>query len=612
MAYSRFSMNILPSMSEIMERIRGEDLRKIANTLGVGKGLTRRGDLEGAISSAARTRLSEVVGHCAEDEKKALAEAAHGENGIVDGNVYWGKYGRSFPKSEIAYSARTASPYHVLCRVNEYGELQVADGIENELREILPQPAKLSLTSVDALPPAYCVMRESCGSTKKIERQLNVYAGERNVFLELRRILILAQSDKIRLTPKGGAPTGKSVPILASALVCPDFNLEVPEEDIKNDQRYVPVGPVRAYAWGVLAQQLGWCKSVGERLTLTAAGKTMLAEGTPELFREGFERFLADEEFDELNRIDNIRGQTGNARRTLTSPARRRQSIWASLEDWQEGKWVAFQDAFRFAFATGHPFEVSRNRWDLYFAEKQYGSLGYSGSRGDLERQYMRVFLLEALATLGVVDVAYVYPHRLWPEFDGWWGTDDLHFCGRYDGLAYVRLNSLGAYCLNRQANYEVVCVSANLRCKILPNLEMVPVNSALMGAPELAELETVAERKNDHVWILDRQRILDFVASGGTMSEVRRRLRDMAAGDLPETARVFLDDLEARTNAILGWTEAMLVETRDEAVAVRIANDPLTREYCRLAGKNSLAVPRKNEKAFRTALKKTGYVLPA
>ena len=50
----------------------------------------------------------------------------------------------------------------------------------------------------------------------------------------------------------------------------------------------------------------------------------------------------------------------------------------------------------------------------------------------------MRAFLLESMATLGLVDVAYVRPHGLWPEFSGWWGTDELPYCGRYDGLLYV------------------------------------------------------------------------------------------------------------------------------------------------------------------------------
>jgi len=60
----------------------------------------------------------------------------------------------------------------------------------------------------------------------------------------------------------------------------------------------------------------------------------------------------------------------------------------------------------------------------------------------------MRAFLFESLATLGLIDFAYTYPHSLWPELGDSWGIDELSFCGRYDGLLYVRLNALGAYCL--------------------------------------------------------------------------------------------------------------------------------------------------------------------
>jgi hypothetical protein len=34
------------------------------------------------------------------------------------------------------------------------------------------------------------------------------------------------------------------------------------------------------------------------------------------------------------------------------------------------------------------------------------------------------------------------------PDFYDAWGTDDLALLSRYDGLRYIRLNALGAYCL--------------------------------------------------------------------------------------------------------------------------------------------------------------------
>jgi hypothetical protein len=49
----------------------------------------------------------------------------------------------------------------------------------------------------------------------------------------------------------------------------------------------------------------------------------------------------------------------------------------------------------------------------------------------------------------------------------------------------------------------------------------------------------------------------------------------------------------------------------KDVEAAARVAHDRQTRSLCRLAGNQYLVVPEKNEQAFRTALKKLGYVLP-
>ena len=96
------------------------------------------------------------------------------------------------------------------------------------------------------------------------------------------------------------------------------------------------------------------------------------------------------------------------------------------------------------------------------FSEKHYGSLENSGAEGSLERQYMRAFLFESMGTLGLVDVAYVRLHSLWPEFRGGWGTDDLPFCGRYDGLLYVRLNGRAA--MPRVALWPAACTCTACR----------------------------------------------------------------------------------------------------------------------------------------------------
>jgi hypothetical protein len=75
---------------------------------------------------------------------------------------------------------------------------------------------------------------------------------------------------------------------------------------------------VRAHAWGVLMQQCGWCKASGGRLAPTKIGASMLDAGPrPEDLRQGLEKLQNDNDFDEFNRINHIRGQGGKGGRVL-------------------------------------------------------------------------------------------------------------------------------------------------------------------------------------------------------------------------------------------------------------------------------------------------------
>ena len=239
---------------------------------------------------------------------------------------------------------------------------------------------------------------------------------------------------------KSRRPSDATVRLLGTALVTPDFDVELPAED--RGKYTKTAGAIRAHAWAVLVQQCNWAKPNGGLLVLTKAGKDLLGGVSPAAFREGFQRFLEDDQFDELNRINHIRGQTGKAKRYMTHPSERREAICDSMAAWPVGRWISLDEAFRFIDASGGQLDVTYEPDCLYFAELQYGALGGAGDH--IERQYLRAFLMEPLATLGVVDIAYVYPQGLWPELSGSWGTDDLEFCGRYDGLLVRAVVCLG------------------------------------------------------------------------------------------------------------------------------------------------------------------------
>ena len=66
-----------------------------------------------------------------------------------------------------------------------------------------------------------------------------------------------------------------------------------------------------------------------------------------------------------------------------------------------------------------------------------------------LEGRYALCVLFEYAATLGVIDVAYTGPRGARDDYRELWGADRYDSLSRYDGLAAVRVNDLGAAILH-------------------------------------------------------------------------------------------------------------------------------------------------------------------
>ncbi|PYS31945.1 MAG: hypothetical protein DMG14_35875 [Acidobacteria bacterium] len=60
------------------------------------------------------------------------------------------------------------------------------------------------------------------------------------------------------------------------------------------------------------------------------------------------------------------------------------------------------------------------------------------------------------------------------------WGTDDLPFFSRYDGLMYFRITPLGEYCLGIASSYESAPIEVRPVLRVLPNLEIAAIGPDL------------------------------------------------------------------------------------------------------------------------------------
>ena len=93
----------------------------------------------------------------------------------------------------------------------------------------------------------------------------------------------------------------------------------------------------------------------------------------------------------------------------------------------------------------------------LYIGHVEYGSLGYAGHSDwpIVEGRYTLAVLFEYAATLGLIDVEYARPEGARTDYHENWGTEDLPFLSRYDGLLALRLNPLGAYAVGIAPAYD-------------------------------------------------------------------------------------------------------------------------------------------------------------
>lgn len=571
------------------------------------KTFTRKAQFAAAIEKQLRDNLDGFVNCLSDSEKHLLAESAH-QGCLIGPREFEAKFGGPcpMPKAFYGYREEVSLLVAVICLPRDAyeGEPELAGALIGPLQRLLPKPAAPQPHTLPELPKFWPSEQQHVGGEKI--RPVHVHEGERIAPTELGRVLRLIQGGKLKVAASNHRPTDAATRLMGEALLVPDFSLEPPKEDI--DEWTQPGGPVRAHAWGVLVQQCGWARPHGGALKLTPDGQAMLRGFSPEAFRAGVMAFLGDGEFDELHRVNHIRGQSGKARRWFRDPVLRKAALQEAMGALPVGSWLTYEEARRIIAASGEEWDVLKEAAGvLYFSELRYGVIY---DMGGLNSQFLRALFLESFAVLGLLDVGYVYPHSLWPDLGDSWGIDDMSFCGRYDGLLYVRVNPLGAYALGYADRYEGRVDPGPKLFQLLPNLE-IHLATDVLNPADRAGLELMAAPQNERVWVLDAERIFSHVETGGALAELQQFLEANAADGLPDSVRDFLGSLERRIGTYRGAREAVLLEWENEGLARHIADDAAAGAFCYHAGGNRLVVPRDHLAAFRRALKKLGFVAP-
>jgi hypothetical protein len=265
----------------------------------------------------------------------------------------------------------------------------------------------------------------------------------------------------------------------------------------------------------------------------------------------------------------------------------------------------------RYLVASGASVGVTRNGWELYICDRQYGSLGYDGYSDWLPKWYAMVFLWEYAATLGLIDVAYTQPQEGHKDYEGNWGTDDIAYLCPHEGLYYFRLNSLGTWVLGLASGFVPPEEEVRPVLRVLPNLDVAAVGERLDPADALF-LSRFAQRNGDRVWSLGLDGLLRAIEQGVPLGQVRAFLEAKCAEPgIPETVATLFTDAESRIGRIADQGPARIYACSDAELARLVTSDTKLRRLCRLADAHLLVVPTSLDQAFREALRQLGYVAP-
>ncbi|MBN2451500.1 MAG: hypothetical protein JXR77_14000 [Lentisphaeria bacterium] len=547
-----------------------------------------------------------------ETQKLALAEAVHSSGTVFDAARFQAKYGRQPAWGSFDEYHRDSRP--TALRFFFYGSGVLPDDLKERLRVFVTPPAAAMVRTVDPLPAAYAKPFSRWDPKRRVYVKgtepipLTVRETERTAQRELLSVLRLVDAGKVSVSDKTHRPSQATIAAVTAVLDGGDDYPYVPPEDALCDRN---AGPIRAFAWPLLLQAGKLAQSAGAHLQLTRAGRAALSEAPAVTLRKLWERWQDTTILDELSRIDCVKGQTGKGKHGLTAVASRREIISAALGECPVGQWIASADLFRFIRARGEALSVTRNAWYLYIGELQYGSLGHEGGEEILAERYLLCYLLEYAATLGLIDVALIPPAHARDDYRDLWGTDDLPYFSRYDGLMYLRINALGAYCLDLNDDYKTAPVAPRSTLRVLPYLEVAAVADDIEPGACLA-LDSYAVRVSPHVWQLQPGKLLAAIEAGRSVRELREFLTARSADPLPKTVLRLFEDVEQRSMCLHDKGLARLVECSDPALAALIANDTRTRKLCLPAGDRHLVVPAASETAFRRGLRDLGYLLPS
>lgn len=551
-------------------------------------------------------KLDEIFKRLDNVQQKAVAEAVFHKDKEFDDGRFQTKYGSSasFGRKKDYYDIIPT----LLCLFiysDDYGKF-IPQDLADRLKVFVQKPSGFYLKTVEQLPETITVKFADWKQKAQREIPLTVRETAIETMRDFWAVWQLVEGKKIAVSDKTSQPSAASVKEIAAVLRDGDFY-----EIVEDNNHYPNIGAIKGFAWAMILQASKLTQVSTKKLIASNENRKILTKPAHEIIKILWQTWQKTTVLDEFNRVDEIKGQKYKNKSNLTGIKLRREAVADSFQLCPISEWISIDEFFR-CVRLNFDFEIVRDEWNLYISEKGYGSLGYEYSANSdkwhvLQARYILAFLFEYAATLGLIDVAYIPPFDAKPDYGELWGTDDLDFLSRYDGLKYIRINDLGAYCLDLAESYAAPEIEIKSSLTVLPNLKIKSTGAALTIDEELF-LKNFAVKESENVWHLSRELIIIALENGQEVEILQEFLQNREEQILPETVIGFLRDTKRRAAVLKAKGTAQIIECETAEIADEIAGNPHTKKFCQRAGKKSLTVFTEHEKQFREIVRKIGY----
>ncbi len=400
------------TVHEAFSDLKVDELKALAKL--VGEPPPRKGELVEMLAGVMQDRDKVRALYLKLDDigQKAVQEAAHDIEGVLDLSKFQAKYGRSpnFGGSSDRYGYK---PQPTSLRLFFPHTRILPEDLRSLLHAFVPEPPPLKVETLDDLPPKTQPPQVNLGSyydkPDDEEVELRVRHTARAALHDVKAVLRLIDAGAVRVGDKTRRPSQAVMKAITGVLAEGDFYAEEDQSEEAGD----PAADLRiqAFAWPMLVQAAGLAEAAGTRLQLTAAGRKATTRPAHELSRQIWDKWQKTTLVDEFNRVNAIKGQQSKGR-GLTAIAPRRGAVVEVLKECPAQKWISIEEMFRLLKVLPDEFEITHDEWKLYISEQHYGSLGEGGhyTWEVLQGRFTLAFLFEYAATLGLLGRRVHFP----------------------------------------------------------------------------------------------------------------------------------------------------------------------------------------------------------